>query len=110
MGVNIEWMIEAHSRREKWRELISEHKQSELSVKEFCRKHGVGEAVFYAWRKRLAEEQQPARFALVATSGPAVIPRPTLQLVLANGDRLEIASGVDGSTLRTVLALLRERV
>jgi hypothetical protein len=31
-------------------------------------------------------------------------------LLLVNGDRLEIPSGVDGATLRTVLALLRERV
>jgi transposase-like protein len=79
-------------------------------VKEFCRKQGVGEAVFYAWRKRLAEEQQAARFALVAASGAPVVPTPALQLLLANGDRLEIASGVDGLTLRTVIAVLRERV
>ncbi len=108
--MNIEWMMKEHPRREKWRELIAEHKQGELSVKEFCRKHGVGEAVFYSWRKRLAEEQQPTRFALVATSGAAVAPSPALQLLLVNGDRLEIPLGVDGATLRTVLALLRERV
>lgn len=97
-------------RREDWRQLISEHKQSGLSVKAFCGKHGVGEALFYSWRKRLAEEQ-PVRFALVATDGvvasaPALQP---LQLVLAGGERLEIRPGIDAATLRTVLTLLRER-
>jgi transposase len=97
-------------KREDWQQLVSEHKQSGLSVKAFCQKHGVGEALFYSWRKRVAEEQ-PARFALVATngvvaSGPGLQP---LQLVLAGGERLEIPSGTDEATLRTVLGLLRER-
>src|SRR3982751_4498834 len=55
-------------RREGWQKLISEHKQSGLTVKAFCQKHGVGEALFYSWRKRVAAEDQPARFALVATN------------------------------------------
>jgi transposase-like protein len=98
-------------RREDWQQLISEHKQSGLSVKAFCQKHEVGEALFYSWRKRVAEDH-PARFALVATNGvvasaPALQP---LQLVLAGGERLEIPTGTDEATLRTVLGLLRERV
>lgn len=92
------------------RTLISEHKQSGLTVKAFCEKHGVGEALFYSWRKRVSEGQ-PARFALVAANGVAAS-APTsqpLQLVLAGGERLEIPSGTDEATLRKVLALLRER-
>lgn len=79
-------------------------------------KRAVGEGVlrgarssepsFYTWRKRLVEDQ-PTRFALVATNGTA--PRaPALQVVLGGGERLEIPPGVDVATLRTVLALLRE--
>src|SRR3954470_22068171 len=45
-------------RREDWQKLISEHKQSGLTVKAFCQKHGVGEALFYSWRKRVAAEDQ----------------------------------------------------
>jgi len=55
-------------RREDWKQLISEHKQSGLTVKAFCQKHGVGEALFYCWRKRIVAEDQPARFVLVATN------------------------------------------
>jgi hypothetical protein len=47
-------------RREDWQELISECKQSELTVKAFCQKHSVSEALFYSWRKRLVAEDQRA--------------------------------------------------
>lgn len=112
--LDIGWMSNAGPvrRREDWQQLISEQKQSGLTVKAFCEKHGIGEALFYSWRKRVAAEDQPARFALVAansvaTSAPALQP---LQLVLAGGERLEIPSGTDEATLRTVLELLRQRV
>jgi transposase len=98
-------------RREDWQQLISEHKQSGLTVKAFCRKQGVSEALFYSWRKRIVGGDQPARFALVATNGVAAMAgaRPALQLVLAGGERLEIPSGTDEGTLRIVLGLLRQR-
>ncbi len=99
-------------KREDWRRRISEQQQSGLTVKAFCQKHGVGEALFYSWRKKVAEDQ-PARFALVATNGAVVAsaraPQP-LELLLAGGERLEIPLGTDEATLRTVLRLLRERV
>jgi transposase len=99
-------------RLEDWQQLISEHKQGGLTVKAFCQKHGVSEALFYSWRKRVIAEDQPARFALVATNGvaPSAPALPALQLVLAGGERLEIPSGTDEATLRTVLELLRQRV
>ena len=81
-------------------------------MKAFCEKHGVGEALFYSWRKRVVAEDQPARFALVATNGVAASApmAPPLQLVLAGGERLEIPRGTDEATLRTVLGLLRQGV
>jgi hypothetical protein len=99
-------------RQEDWEQLISEHKQSGLTVKAFCQKHGVGEALFYSWRKRVSVKDQPARFALVATNGvvPGAPVLQPLQLVLGGGERLEIPSGTDEATLRTVLGLLRQRV
>jgi transposase len=102
------WMNnEKRPRHRVWQELISQHRQSGLSVKAFCQKRGVCEQSFYSWRKRLSDEQ-PARFALVETSG-AASNRTILELVMAGGERLQIAPGVDAATLRTVLALLRER-
>ena len=112
--LDIGWMSSGGParKREDWQQLIGEHKQSGLTVKAFCEKHGVGEALFYSWRKRVVAEDQPARFALVATNRVATnapMQRP-LQLVLAGGERLEIPSGTDEATLRTVLGLLRQGV
>src|SRR5881227_56690 len=88
-------------RLEHWQQLISEHKQGGLTVKAFCQKHGVGEALFYSWRKRVVTEDQPARFALVATNGvaPSGSALQPLQLVLTGGERLEIPSGTDEATV-----------
>ena len=110
--LDIGWMSSGGParRREDWQQLISEHKQSGLTVKAFCQKHGVSEALFYSWRKRVVAEDQPARFALVATNrvAPGAPGLQPLQLVLAGGERLEIPSGTDEATLRTVLGVLRQ--
>jgi transposase-like protein len=99
---------EARPRREAWGDILSEHKQSGLSVRAFCKRRGVSEASLYYWRKRLSE-RQPVRFALVETNVSHQAQRAPVELVLANGDRLQIATGVETATLRTVLSVLRER-
>jgi hypothetical protein len=96
------------TRRERWRDWIAKQAQSGLSVRAFCAQHGLKDQAFYWWRRQL-HEALPVRFALVETSATQ---RPTpalLRLHLSSGERLEIAPGVDGATLRTVLAVLRER-
>jgi len=80
-----------------------------MSVKRFCKDHGVAEHAFYYWRKRLREQSPPMRFALVETGRSAQQPvrEARLELVLATGERLHIGTGVDATTLRTVLEALR---
>ena len=95
------------TRREYWSKLIVEQEASGQTVREFCRERGRGVYSFYRWRKRLREDGA-VRFALVET-------RPTadsrgdamLELVLTNGERLRIGSGVDAATLRIVLEAVR---
>lgn len=95
--------------RKKWRELIQQQQQSELSVSAFCRRHGFSDQSFYNWRKRLAATE-PVRFALVDASPPTGADRVTpMELILTSGDRLRIAPGADAATLRAVLTVLRER-
>ena len=79
-----------------------------MPVQGFCEQHGVSWHSFYQWRKRLAKKQ-PVRFALVETQQPNDRCGAGLELWLSGGDRLHIAGGVDAETLRTVLAILRER-
>lgn len=98
----------ANPKADEWAERIAAQQRSGMSVKQFCREQGLTEYSFYSWRKRL-QESGPVRFALVERSArrqerPA---EPVLELVLATGERLRIGSGVDVTTLRTVLGVLR---
>lgn len=93
---------------DEWAERIAAQKRSGISVKQFCKEQGLTEYSFYAWRKRL-QERGPVRFALVEKSArPQERTAETaLELVLAAGERLRIGPGVDITTLRAVLDVLR---
>jgi hypothetical protein len=98
----------ANPKADEWAERIAAQQCSGMSVKQFCREQGLTEYSFYAWRKRL-QEQGPVRFALVARSARRQerTADVALELVLATGERLRICPGVDITTLRTVLDVLR---
>jgi|SRR4051794_38756398 transposase-like protein len=96
------------ARNKRWQELIRQHSQSKLSVNAFCREHGVSDQSFYNWRKRLSGSE-PVRFALVQGGVPVTNDSAPVELILACGDHLRIAPGIDAATLRTVLSVLRER-
>ena len=93
-------------RREAWRRLIAEQARSGQGVRAFCRARGVREPSFYEWRRRFSAEA-PVKFALVKTGEPE--PGPGLDVTLTTGERLRIPPGTDAATLRTALAVLRER-
>jgi transposase-like protein len=99
----------AATKGEHWQERIAEQERSGMSIPRFCKDHGVAEHAFYYWRKRLREQQQPMRFALVKTGRGAQQParEASLELVLGTGERLRIGAGVDATTLRMVLEALR---
>ena len=90
-----------------WRQLIATQQQSGISVRAFCQQHRTSEYSFYHWRKRLAE-QLPMKFALVETSRSAPAAVAAVEVILASGERLRIAPGVEAATLRLVLSVLRE--
>ena len=93
---------------EEWAERIAAHQRSGMPVKQFCKEQGLTEYSFYAWRKRL-QDHGPVRFALVERSArrQEQTAEPVLELVLASGERLRIGAGVDITTFRTVLDVLR---
>jgi hypothetical protein len=96
------------TRADEWAERIAAQQHSGLPVKQFCKEQGLTEYSFYAWRKRL-QESGPVRFALVEKSARRQerTAEAVLELVLATGERLRIGAGVDITTLRTVLDVLR---
>jgi hypothetical protein len=91
-----------------WAERIAAQGRSGMSVKQFCKEQGLTEYSFYAWRKRL-QESEPVRFAVVESRARRQerTAEPILELVLASGERLRIGRGVDITTLRMVLEMLR---
>ena len=95
-------------RREHWQELITQHERSGLTVQAFCAQQGVTAASFYQWRKQL-RDNSPMRFALVEQSVDGLRRNPSVELVLASGERVQVAPGTDAATLRMVLEVLRER-
>ena len=98
----------ANAKADQWAERIAAQQRAGIPVKQFCKEQGLTEYSFYAWRKRL-QQTGPLRFALVDRS-PRQQERPAeaaLELVLASGERLRISAGVDATSLRTVLDVLR---
>lgn len=93
---------------EQWAERIAAQQRSGISVKQFCKEHGLTAYSFYAWRRRF-REKGPVRFALVDRRGPRqeLAAGAALELVLTTGERLRISAGVDGATLHAVLDALR---
>ena len=97
------------AKADQWREGIAEQARRGISVRQFCKEHGLAEHCFYGWRKRLRDRQQPMRFALIQTgrgrSEPAKEAR--LERVWASGERRRIGEGVDTVTRRAVREVLR---
>ena len=92
-------------RRELWRQRIAQQEKSGQSIRAFCQERGLSNPGFYAWRRRLRKPNIPVRFALVETKPPEPTV-PSIELILASGDRLRIPH--DAAALKLVLAVLRE--
>ena len=96
----------AESRRKQWTKLIAEQEASGQKVGAFCQERSIKENCFYRWRKRL-QQSEPVRFALLEPKEEIVAGASGLELIMASGERLRIANGVDAATLRLVLDTLR---
>ncbi len=55
---------------QEWRELFEQQSQSNLSIKDFCRQHGIGQSYFYRRKSELCSI--PAKSAFVKLKIPAV--------------------------------------
>ena len=110
-------------RRSYWLAAIDLHRQSGLSIREFCRQEGLAESAFYFWRRELqrgADSSLKSSTPKASTSSsPNFVPvdiKPTshqstssapLVIELASGTRLNVAEGCSPDLLRTTLELLR---
>jgi transposase-like protein len=102
--------MNADERENHWRRIIDRQEASGLSVLAFCRQEELCVHSLYNWRRRFARRPR-VKFAMVEVR-PETRPANAeagLELVLPGGESLQIFAGVDPTTLRTVLAVLRER-
>ena len=53
--------MKIHRTPEQWQTLINQHRNSGLSIKQFCQQHKLACSCFYTWRKRLAEQATPTQ-------------------------------------------------
>jgi hypothetical protein len=104
------------AKHRRWQRTIGEAARSGLSIREFCRRRKLTVSHFYWWQRRLGMDvrkessrktdvgQSQASFALVSDDPAAT--DAGIELVLGDGRRLRIHKGVDGETLRAVLAAM----
>ena len=112
-----------------WRQHVSRHGRSKLTVRDYCVQAGISEPSFYAWRSELARRDsvngriarsEPTaprravtstpRFVPVAIAGypPAGAVASHVEVVLRSGLVIRVPAR-DTAALRTVLELLEPR-
>lgn len=114
-----------------WRARISRWRQSGLTIREFCRRNGLSEPSFYAWRRELTRRggrrsRWNVQQAKGATAGgregdgpafpfqrllvPAASSAGGVEMAIPGGVRVRVRPGFDPQTLREVLEVLRPAV
>lgn len=102
-------------RREWWRRYIRRQQESNVSVAEFCRRHGLKPVTFYAWKQRL--EKAPARDQRIAGKAPSALAAPAfvpvslrdstpsgqLEVVLGNASVVRLTGAIDPELLRVAI-------
>jgi transposase-like protein len=104
--------------RDKWRQIIDDQQASGRTVAAFCRDRQVGQASFFAWRRRLSSRQAsppPPRFVEVTRPGfvlgrpmaaEAVADAAAIEVHLSGRRRLLVRQGFDHSLLIELIQTL----
>jgi hypothetical protein len=97
-------------KEQQWRQWIRQWQTSGLSVRDFCDRHALSQATFYAWRRLLRQRDADTTpfVAVQVVTDPPTPPAPPLEVVLASGRCLRVSSGFDPHSLRQLLAVLEE--
>lgn len=120
-----------------WRTVFERRQGSGLSTKEFCRREGLSEASYYAWRRELARRDRQRRpqlrrkrassaarrtskgrrsvmaaplfQELTILGGPSPAASGCLEIILPDGCRVRLAAEVNRALLADVLQALEGR-
>lgn len=91
----------------KWRKALARQSGSGLSVRAFCRREGLHESSFHAWRRTLRQrdgERQASRPAFVAVQvRPAESPEGRIDIELRGGRTMRLAASVAPDRLAAIV-------
>lgn len=90
---------------DRWRSLIQQQRSCKLSVAAFCRRAGVSQPSFYAWRRKLQGE---VAFAEVKVSREMRSETGEIELRLPDRRCVVVRPGFDRRTLLELLQALEE--
>jgi transposase-like protein len=96
--------------RDKWQQLIDDQRISGGTVAAFCRDRQIGQASFFAWRRRLSSRQAsppPPRFVEVMPAVAAdAADASAIEVRLRGGRRLLVRHGFDRELLVATIGVL----
>ena len=92
---------------EKMFALIKTCHESGMSNKTFCEQHGIGQAMFYYWKKKYIESQSTTDGNFIPVQiRRNLIPMGELEICYPNGVKLKLPQGIDLSVIRSFIGLL----
>mgnify|MGYP006307366755 FL=1 len=101
-----------------FKELIAEHKESGLTILDFCSNHGIAPSTFHYWKKKLSNKPGRKDFIpLIVKPSGEDLPKGSecsetspgketlLELVYPNGTVLRLKQSFDLAQLRALIHL-----
>ncbi len=92
--------------REQWQQLIAEQAGNQRTIREFCRKKGIGLSPFTRWKQRLAGTQGPSVGKRCAFGPVAVTPRSDITVAVGSV-AVTFSSAVSSQWLASLLKHLQ---
>ncbi len=97
--------------RQYWQEVVEQQEASGQRVRSFCAENGIGQASFYAWRRRFRSPEKSAGSScndtgFVELRHEAAVGRGGI-LIRYGEFAIEVGNGFDDSMLRRVLCIAR---
>lgn len=102
----------------RFRELLEEQKESNLTIKDFCSNHGIARSTFHYWKKKLSKKPGRKDFIpLIVKPSGLELPKGSacseisagkeslFELVYPNGTILRLKHDLDLTQLRALIHL-----
>lgn len=110
----------SEEKRAFWQTAVQLHRQSGLSVREFCQREGLSQASFFAWRRKLRQQATQTQSEQSSDGQPEQSPRlvpvrllgggdaAPVEVVSPNGLVLRVRDDAATENVRRVLGLMQE--